>query len=235
MRTSAVIRRPTSIKLRRCFRALTSSGSCLVQKFVSELRAASEWQRGLRSSRRAWAGGRSLARLRSSMGGPRVIVSLLYWALRRLFEVVGLSLRSSAAKDVEIVVLRHQLQVVRRQVGRPQLRDHDRVLLATLARLLPCSSRSLLLVRPETVLGWHRKTGCETLDPPETRSRSPADRTGDAEAGSATRTREPALGVPAHPGRTDRPRALRQRELNPGHPPSRRPRTGAASAGTVVA
>jgi putative transposase len=60
-------------------------------------------------------------------------------------------------KEVEIVVLRDQLHVLKRQVGRAQLRDDDRVLLAALGALLPGSRRSLLLVRPETVLRWHRK------------------------------------------------------------------------------
>ena len=74
-----------------------------------------------------------------------------------MFEVVALSLRSSAAKEIEIVVVRHQLRVARRQLGRAQLRDDDRVLRAALTSLLPRSGQSLLLVRPETVLGWHRK------------------------------------------------------------------------------
>lgn len=85
-----------------------------------------------------------------------MIVSLVYWTLRRLVEVVALAFRSSAAKEVEIVVLRHQLHVLRRQVGRPRLHDADRALLATLSARLVRPSASLLLVRPDTVLGWHR-------------------------------------------------------------------------------
>jgi putative transposase len=85
-----------------------------------------------------------------------VVVSLVYWALRRLIELVVLAFRSSAAKEVEIVVLRHQLHVLRRQVGRPRLHDADRALLAALSARLVCPSLSLLLVRPATVLGWHR-------------------------------------------------------------------------------
>jgi hypothetical protein len=88
--------------------------------------------------------------------GFGVIVSLVYWALRRLVELVALRFRSSAAKEVEIVVLRHQLHVLRRQVGRPRLHDADRALLAALSARLGRPSASLLLVRPETVLGWHR-------------------------------------------------------------------------------
>jgi putative transposase len=85
-----------------------------------------------------------------------VVVSLVYWALRRLVELVALVFRSSVAKELEIVVLRHQLHVLRRQVGRPRLQDADRALLAALSNRLPRPSSALLLVRPDTVLGWHR-------------------------------------------------------------------------------
>src|SRR5918996_158698 len=55
-----------------------------------------------------------------------VIMSFLYLALRGLFELIVLRFRSEDAKEVEIVVLRHQLQVLRRQVARPDLALHDR-------------------------------------------------------------------------------------------------------------
>jgi putative transposase len=86
-----------------------------------------------------------------------VILSFLYWALRRLLEFAVLALRSEEAKEVEILVLRHQLHVLRRQVGRPRLRPADRALLAAASRVLPTRRRASLFVRPETVLAWHRK------------------------------------------------------------------------------
>jgi hypothetical protein len=64
-----------------------------------------------------------------------------YWVVRRLFELLILLGRSERAKEVEILVLRHELQVLRRQVGRPRLRSPDRVLLAALGQLL---SRKIL-------------------------------------------------------------------------------------------
>jgi putative transposase len=85
-----------------------------------------------------------------------VVFRLVYWALRRLVELVALGFGWSAGKDVEIVVLRHQLQVLRRQVGRARFDDADRVLLAALSTRLAPRDRSLVLVGPETVLGWHR-------------------------------------------------------------------------------
>jgi transposase InsO family protein len=59
-------------------------------------------------------------------------------------------------KDVELLVLRHELEVLRRQVERPKLKLSDRALLAAAARHLPRSSRGVLLVSPRTLLRWHR-------------------------------------------------------------------------------
>ena len=60
-------------------------------------------------------------------------------------------------KDVEIAVLRHQLAVLHRQVARPRYAPTDRLILATLARLLPRERRSAFLVTPATLLRWHRE------------------------------------------------------------------------------
>jgi len=81
-------------------------------------------------------------------------LSFAYWVVRRLFELLILFGRSERAKEVEILVLRHELQVLRRQVGRPRLRSADRVLLAAFSQLLP-GPRSFL-VQPATLLRWHR-------------------------------------------------------------------------------
>jgi transposase InsO family protein len=65
--------------------------------------------------------------------------------------------RSEFAKDVELLVLRHQLVVLGRQERRPMLRPADRALFAALARLLPPRRRHGLVVRPQTLLRWHRE------------------------------------------------------------------------------
>ncbi len=75
--------------------------------------------------------------------------------LRRLLELLLLLGRSEQRKEVEILLLRHELQVLRRQVARPQLRPADRVMLAALGQALP-RVRSLL-VEPATPLRWHRE------------------------------------------------------------------------------
>jgi putative transposase len=76
--------------------------------------------------------------------------------LRRLLELVVLRLRSERSKELEILVLRHQLLVLQRQVTRPQLRPVDR-LLAALSRSLPRPAWSSFFVSPVTLLRWHRR------------------------------------------------------------------------------
>jgi putative transposase len=82
---------------------------------------------------------------------------LVYWAVRRVFELLVLSSRDERAKEVKILVLRHELQVLRRQVGRPRLRAADRVLLAALTQVLPRARRRSFHVQPATLLRWHRE------------------------------------------------------------------------------
>jgi hypothetical protein len=86
-----------------------------------------------------------------------VVWSFLYLAVRRVFELVLLCFRSAEAKEIEILVLRQELAVLRRQHPRPRLQPTDRALLAALSRLLPRVRWSIFLVRPETLLRWHRR------------------------------------------------------------------------------
>lgn len=83
--------------------------------------------------------------------------SLGYLALRCLLQPLLLRPRSEGFKELEIVVLRHELSVLRRQTARPQLRPSDRLLLAAASRLLPRSRWSSFLVTPATLLRWHRR------------------------------------------------------------------------------
>jgi hypothetical protein len=86
-----------------------------------------------------------------------VLVSVLYVAFQRVLQVVFLLFRSTERKELEIVVLRHELAVLRRHVRRPAFRSADRWFLAATARLLPKVRRSSFLVSPATLLRWHRR------------------------------------------------------------------------------
>ena len=86
-----------------------------------------------------------------------MLVSGLYIVVRRLLEFVVLLGRKDRAKEVEILVLRHELSILRRQAGRPRFELHDRILLAAFSRMLPRHCWAAFSVRPETLLAWHRR------------------------------------------------------------------------------
>jgi putative transposase len=85
-----------------------------------------------------------------------MMLSLLYVLACRLVGLLTWRARSDAAKELEIVVLRHQVAVLHRQVKRVEYRPADRALLAVLSRALPRSAWRSFLVTPETLMRWHR-------------------------------------------------------------------------------
>src|SRR4030095_246498 len=87
----------------------------------------------------------------------RVVSKLAYLAVCRSITLLVLLTRGDAAKDLEILVLRHQLTVLRRQAPRPRLDRADRALVAAISRALPRSRWSCFFVTPETLLRWHRR------------------------------------------------------------------------------
>jgi hypothetical protein len=86
-----------------------------------------------------------------------VLSKLASVAVCRSIQLLALFARGDAAKDLEILVLRHQLAVLRRQVPRPRLEPADRALLAAVSRVLPQARWSCFLVTPATLLRWHRR------------------------------------------------------------------------------
>ena len=81
---------------------------------------------------------------------------LLYLIFRQLVAWLGLLTRSTPSKNAEILVLRHEVAVLRRQASRPRLSWADRAVFAALTRLLSQAGRLHRIVTPATVLRWHR-------------------------------------------------------------------------------
>jgi hypothetical protein len=86
-----------------------------------------------------------------------VFVSLCYVVFRRLLQLVALRMRSNDWKELEIVVLRHELAILRRQTKRPAMTTVDRLFLAATSRLLPRARWRSFIITPATLLRWHRR------------------------------------------------------------------------------
>ncbi len=86
-----------------------------------------------------------------------MLLALVYLLLRRVVRLIAGSSNELMDTEVEVVVLRHQLMVLKRQVGRPRLRRRDRVFMTAISRALPRARWSSFVVSPQTLLRWHRE------------------------------------------------------------------------------
>ena len=156
-----------------------------------------------------------------------MVRSLVALVLQRVLTL--LTRRTENAKDLEIVVLRHQLWVLRRQVGRPRFRWSDRLLLAAASRHLAREYLARLPGHAPDGAALAPRAGSTEVGP---RYRPSAGATtpqrGDAGVDSAVRSREPPVGVSADPRGTleARPPGFGHYDPHPAGPP----RTGARPA-----
>jgi putative transposase len=105
---------------------------------------------------------------------PPVALKLMYLMFAKLLAWMALRIRSDTAKDIEILVLRHQLAVLQRRRPRPRISWTDRAIIAAFGRLLPVHRRLGLLVTPSTILRWHRQLVRRRWTTPRTRPGRPA-------------------------------------------------------------
>jgi putative transposase len=106
-----------------------------------------------------------------------LLVSSLYVVACRLLALLVLLARGDRSKELEILVLRHELAILRRQAGRPRFALSDRLLLTALSRIAPRCVWGAFPVRPETLLRWHRRLVARRWTYPHRRpGRPPLDR-----------------------------------------------------------
>ena len=106
---------------------------------------------------------------------PGVSLRLLYLIFRQMLGLVQLMSRTSVSKDVELLVLRHEVAVLRRTNPRPRLDWADRAVFAALVQRLPRALRAHRLVTPNTILRWHRRLVRRRWTYPHRTGRPPID------------------------------------------------------------
>ena len=102
-----------------------------------------------------------------------MLIRLIYLFMVRVLGWLALLAGSDAARDVEILVLRHEVTMLRRQFARPRPDWADRAILAALARLLPGHLRLHRIVTPGTLLAWHRRPVRKKWTHPDAPERPP--------------------------------------------------------------
>ena len=136
-----------------------------------------------------------------------MLVSFVYVVVCRLFALMLLLTRSDHSMELEILVLRQELAILRRQARRPQLTHADRLVLAVFSRVLPRRSWHAFFVTPQTLLRWHRQLVGPPLDVPAQAAGPAICRRRGTAADPSAHARERSLGL-----RPDRRRAAQARD-----------------------
>ena len=158
-----------------------------------------------------------------------VSLRLLYLIFQHLLGLLLLLGRTSSTKDIELLVLRHELAVLRRTNPRPRLDWADRAVFAALVRRLPRALRGRRLVTPNTILRWHRLLVRKRWTYSNRSGRPPIDEH-RRRAGRADGDGEPELGISQGAGRDAQTRPPCRRLNDPPDPEAPPHSIGAAPA-----
>ena len=128
-----------------------------------------------------------------------MLLRLAYLVVLRVFGWLALLARSDRAEDTEILILRHQVAVLQRQVKTPRLSWADRAVMAALARLLPRGQlgQLRLIISPRTLLRWHACIVRRHWTYPRRAPGRPGTEAGTG-AGTGDGQGQPGLGIPRH-------------------------------------
>jgi hypothetical protein len=129
-----------------------------------------------------------------------VVVSFGYLILRQVLQLLLQVMRGERSKEIEILVLRHQIAVLRRQVARLDLEPTDRAILAGLSRLLARRRWSTLVRHCRDAAALAPQPDRPQMDLPEAAARAPTGTCRDPYLGATPGPRQPDLGTPAYPG-----------------------------------
>ena len=151
--------------------------------------------------------------MRSSMIAA-VSLRLLYLIFQQVLGLILMMGRTASSKDVELLVLRHEVAVLLRTRPRPRLDWADRAVFAALIWRLPKALRGHRLVTPGTILRWHRHLVRKKWTYPNRPGRPPIDAAIAALVERMARE-NPGLGLPQNPGRTAQTRPSRRRLDDP--------------------
>jgi putative transposase len=133
-----------------------------------------------------------------------VALRLTYLMFSKLLSWIVLRTRSDTTKEIEILVLRHQLAVLRRRPSRARISWPDRAVMAALTRLLPTPRRLGLLLTPATILRWHQRLGTRRWTTQPARSGRPAIPAGLRTLAIRLATENPTWGYRRGPHRISR-------------------------------
>jgi hypothetical protein len=126
-----------------------------------------------------------------------MLYALFYAIIRRVLRLSGIS----SDADAEVLVLRHELAVLRRQIKRPKLRRRDKLFLSAMSRMLPRERWAAFIVTPATLVRWHPRARSAQVDLQASAwTGTPAHRLRHQGADRAHGKGEPPLGVRADQG-----------------------------------